>query len=181
MSLSCPLLFFSRWYKSRSFSDCVYKFLLCLFLFCVFPLLQFFQLVSAAMYYATVSLLLIHLFCFISYLPPSNSALPPQRWWRMAKDGHNKVFLFDIIVDSRGIIDGGSSFLECVFCLHHWLCSWEFRILIQHYFWQSVVKGFLIKFSPHCIEICSSEVVFVFFWYYISLFCFYLKCDCLMV
>ena len=45
----------------------------------------------------------------------------------------------------------------------------EFQILHRHYSDNGLFKGLVIKFSPHCIEICFSKVD-VFFWYYISVF-----------
>ena len=41
-----------------------------------------------------------------------------------------------------GLLMVACLFCGCVFCLHHWLCSWEFQIITRHYFWQSVVQRF---------------------------------------
>ena len=97
MALCCLLLFFFRSYKSRNFWDCVYKFLQCLIIHYVFPIYNSFDLCFSFNVFCDSFFIVDPSFCFIGSLPPSNS-------------------LFDIIVDPRWIVDGGSSFRLCQLC-----------------------------------------------------------------
>ena len=87
------LQFFSRLYKSRSVWDCVYKFLQYLIFIAFFLFYNSFNMSPSLNVFCNSSFAVDPSFCIIGSLPPSNS-------------------LFDIIVDLRLIVDGGSSFWD---------------------------------------------------------------------
>ena len=82
--------------------------------------------------------------CFIGSLIPSNS-------------------LFDIIVDPRWIVDGGSCFWDVSSACIIYSVLENFKSKLGIISDNRLFKGLIIKFSPNCIKICSSEVVASFF------------------
>ena len=80
VALCCLLLFFSRWYMSRNFLDCVYRFLQCLILYYDFPVLQFFDLSFSFNVFCDSFFIDSPYFCFIGSLPPSNSLFIKWQW-----------------------------------------------------------------------------------------------------